>query len=348
MACLSLLGELRLPVPVTGSLPPMEGRALRPLGVGEILDTSINLYFRNFGTFAKIAAVIAIPMGVIVFLLDQIAFAQPDGFADGVAFIGEYRQRVDYSTFTTVVIIEAVVALIGFLLVIGASFRAVSELYIGNETSSAESIRFAGGRAHSMLWIAFLFLLGVFAASIAFLLPGIWLFVAWSLAIPALLAENLKGTKALGRSFELVRDNWWRTFGAFLVGLIFIFLFRFLLDFAASGLTSLTEDSKQLSLLIYDASDVLNLIITGPLQAAIIAVIYYDLRVRKEAFDVELLTRQLEEPGTFPAQPPPPPPPPGDTPSPPPGDAPPPPPPPPPPGSSSPPPPPPPSTPSGW
>lgn len=278
----------------------MEGRTLRPLGVGEILDASINLYFRNLGTFFKIAAVIAIPMGVIIFMLDQIAFAEPDGFADGFAFAGEFRQRVDYSTFTTVAIIEGVVALLAFLLVIGASFKAVSDLYIGNDTKSGDSIRYAAGRVHSMLWIGFLFTLGVGLAIFALVLPAIWLFVAWSLAIPALLSEGLKGSKALGRSFDLIRHNWWRTFGAILVGIIFIGLFQFLLELGASGLSTLTEDSLQGSLLIYDAAQVLTLIITGPLEAAIIAVIYYDLRVRKEAFDVHVLTQQLESPGSTP------------------------------------------------
>jgi hypothetical protein len=56
-------------------------------------------------------------------------------------------------------------------------------------------------------------------------------------------------------------------------------------------------------------------IITAPLQAAIITVIYYDLRVRKEAFDVEHLAANLESPGSAstsppspPTSPPPPPP----------------------------------------
>ena len=65
-------------------------------------------------------------------------------------------------------------------------------------------------------------------------------------------------------------------------------------------------------------------IISAPFQAAIVTVIYYDLRVRKEAFDVELLTEQLEAPAIG-GPPPPPAPAPGE-----------------------PPPPPPPSTPSGW
>jgi hypothetical protein len=326
----------------------MEGRTLRPLGIGEILDASINLYFRNLGTFAKIAAVIAVPMGVIIFLLDQIAFSRPDrgDFADlGFAHVGEYEQRIDFSTFQTITIIQTLVAVLAFLLVIGASFRAVSELYIGNGTASAsESIRFAAGRIHSLIWVGFLFMLGVVAATFAFILPGVWLFTAWCLAIPALLAENLKGTKALGRSFELIRNSWWRTFGALLVGVIFIGLFQFLLQLGASGLTNLTDESKNLSLLIVDGAQVLTLIVTGPLQAAIVAVIYYDFRVRKEAFDVQLLTHGLESPSTGGPPSPgygPPPPPPQASPSPP-GAS------PPPPGASPPLPPPPPSTPSGW
>jgi len=285
----------------------MEGRTLRPLGIGEIVDTSINLCYRNFATFAKIAAVVAIPMGVIIFLLDQVAFAEPGGSADGVAYIGEYTQRVDFDTFAAITIAEGIVSLFAFLLVTGASFRAVSDLYADKQASSSDSLRVAGSRMPSMLWIGSLFILGVVAASFAFLVPGIWLLVAWSLAIPALFAEGLVGTKALGRSFDLVRDNWWRTAGAFLVGLVFIVLLQFLLGRIASGLTGLTEDSKQLSLLISDTAQVLALIVTGPLQAVITAVIYFDLRVRKESLDVEGLTRQPDPAGSTPDPPPPPP-----------------------------------------
>jgi len=307
----------------------MEGRTLRPLGVGEIVDASINLCFRNFVALAKIAAVVAIPMGVIIFLLDQIAFAPPDrgDSSDlGFAYVGEYEQRVDYSAFQAISIIETLLAVLAFLFVIGASFRAVSDLYIGKgDVSASESVRFAASRIHSMVWVGFLSSLGVIAATFAFVLPGIWLFAAWCVAIPALLAESVKGSKALGRSFNLVRDNWWRTFGALLVGLIFIGLFQFLLQVGAASLTNLTDESRNLSLVISDGAQVLALIITGPLQAAIIAVIYYDLRVRKEAFDVQLLAHQRESAGT------------GDPPSAAPS-----------PPGAPPPPPPPPSTPSGW
>jgi len=279
------------------------------MGIGEVLDASINMYFRNFGLLAKIAAVVAIPLFVIIFLLDQIAFAEPtaSSFDDlGIAFVGEYRQTVDFSTFNLIAVVETLIAVIAYLMIVGAAFRAVSEIYVGRDTTAGSSLRFASGRVHSLLWMGFLLLLGVGLATLALVLPGIWLLIAWSLAAPALLAENLKGSKALGRSFDLVRNNWWRTFGALIVGFIFIALFEFLLGLAAEGLTSATEDSKNGSLLIVDALQALTLIITAPLQAAIITVIYYDLRVRKEGFDVQLLTEGLESPGSSNAPQPPP------------------------------------------
>lgn len=288
------------------TLTPVEARQqLRPLGVGEVIDAAIKLCFRNFGTLAATAAVIAVPLLIVIFLLDQVAFAE---VASGtprdelaIGFVGQYEQLVDYGTFIVVAVIEALLALLAYLLIIGASFRAVSQLYLGRQASARESLRFAARRVHSLLWLSVLVVIGLSLAFLALVVPGIWLTVAWSVAVPALFFEGLRGTKAIGRSFELVKNNWWRTLGALIVGFIFIGLFSLLIDAATNGLTAATEDSKQASLLIYDALAILSMVVTAPLQAAIVAVIYYDLRVRKEGFDIELLAQQLdsgdEDPG---------------------------------------------------
>ena len=121
------------------------------------------------------------------------------------------------------------------------------------------------------------------------------------------------------------RGRWAATFAVLVVGAIFIILLEFLVSLAAEGLGSLAEDQTTLYVVLISAANGIGTIISAPFQAAIVTVIYYDLRVRKEAFDVELLTEQLEAPAV--GGPPPPPPAPG-------------------PGESLPPPPP--STPSGW
>ena len=278
----------------------MEARQLRPLGVGEILDAAINIYFRNLGPLWRIAAIVILPATVLILLLNLIGLNEVTALQEGAArySFGDSILILDESTVLVTTLAAALVSLIAYLLVIGASFRAVSELYLGRQPDAGASLRYSAGRIHSQIWIGFLFVLGVGLGFIALILPGIWLLFAWSVAIPALMLEDKRGTKALGRSFDLVRHNWWRVFGALLVGFIFIALFEFLTSAATEGLGGLADDSVALYATVANLINALLTIFTAPLQAAIVTVVYYDLRVRKEAFDVEVLAANLETPGS--------------------------------------------------
>ena len=101
-----------------------------------------------------------------------------------------------------------------------ACFKAVSDAYLGAKPDWRESLTYARGRFHSVLWVTFISGVGVFFAFFALIIPAVWLYIAWAVAVPALLFEDRKGTKALGRSFGLVKGRWWPTFGVILVGFI--------------------------------------------------------------------------------------------------------------------------------
>ena len=62
------------------------------------------------------------------------------------------------------------------------------------------------------------------------------------------------------------------------------------------------EDSDVLVLALTALGGILGLALGTPLQAAVLAVVYFDLRVRKEGFDLELLARRVgvEPPGSPP------------------------------------------------
>ena len=45
------------------------------------------------------------------------------------------------------------------------------------------------------------------------IVPGVYLYVCFAVAMPVLLTEGLKGRHALGRSRRLVKGRFWRTFG---------------------------------------------------------------------------------------------------------------------------------------
>lgn len=319
----------------------MEGRVLRPLGVGEALDAAFNLYFRNFGLMLRITLAVVLPVTIASIILvligvQETTASNPDGRLQEIG-AGEFR-LVDQSTFVITTIIAGVLSFLAYLLAIAAIFRAASERYVGRPASAAESLRAGLRRTHSILWISLLigvtfiliFLPAVAAPILALLFAVpllVFLFVRWSTAIPALMVEGKKGSKALGRSYELVEGRWGATFGVLIVAVLFIFLLEFLVGLALEGLGSLAEEQTALFVIVVSVMNGLGTLLTAPFQAAVVTVIYYDLRVRKEAFDVELMTQQLDSPGA--AGPPPPPPVPAGEP-----------------GST--PPPPPPATPSGW
>jgi len=69
----------------------------------------------------------------------------------------------------------------------------------------------------SLAWIGLLMALLLIPAFIFFILPGIWLSVAFSLAMPIYLKEGKKGWGALKTSYAIVKGRWWATFIRFLV-----------------------------------------------------------------------------------------------------------------------------------
>src|SRR2546428_1225056 len=114
---------------------------------------------------------------------------------------------------------------LAFLISSAAVLRAVSVAYLGGTPDWRDSLKAATSRLRSLIWLGFLMFGGLVLAAVALILPAIWVGVAWSVAFPVLIAEGQRGTKALGRSFGLVKGRWWPTFGA----LFLAFLFQFFL-----------------------------------------------------------------------------------------------------------------------
>jgi hypothetical protein len=289
----------------------MEGRTLRPLGVGETLDTAFNLCFRNFGLMLKIAAAVVLPIAALSAVLLLVGLQETDQFNPDARLYeianGEFRV-VDQSTYIITSIIAAVLSAVAYLVATGALFKAVSDRYIGRPASASDSIGTGLRRAHSMLWISVLMLVTFFvvilpaaAAPILILLFSVpliaFLLTRWCTAIPALMVEGKKGSKALGRSFELTGGRGWQIFAALLVAVVFIALIEFLTSLAAGGLGELVDGDVTIFIIVLSVLGGLGTLLTAPFQAAVVTVIYYDMRVRKEAYDVALMTEQLDTPG---------------------------------------------------
>ncbi|WP_336115190.1 proline-rich domain-containing protein [Streptomyces sp. PTD9-10] len=150
-----------------------------------------------------------------------------------------------------------------------------------------------GNRAASIAVVV----LGVLAAAVV----AVWLTVRFSLASPALMLERQSIVKSMSRSAKLVRGSWWRVLGIqLLAGLIAnivssLVVIPFTLVAAAVsgdgtvGLFSPDAPSPGWSFLIISGiGSVIGTMITLPINAGVIVLLYIDQRIRREALDLEL------------------------------------------------------------
>jgi hypothetical protein len=289
---------------------------LRPLSIGEVLDVAIKIYFRNAKTLFAIVLLIVAPVQVLVSLIEVSAAIDEDPFTT-TSTTGEVELDTDevwiYSTaFLTLIVL----ALVSSTLATGACFKGVADAYLGGRPTWRGSLAFALRRVHSILWVTFLGGLVAFLGLLACIVPGIWLYVAFAVAVPALLTEGVRGRRALGRSRRLVKGRWWPTFGVIVLGSILAAVVAGVITGVLQAASLADPDNELVSFLVGAVGGIVASTLTTPFQAAFVTVLYFDLRVRKEGFDLQLLAERIglaaagEEGGFRPAPPPVPPPPP--------------------------------------
>jgi hypothetical protein len=128
------------------------------------------------------------------------------------------------------------------------------------------------------------------SAILALLVVGVPLFfylvVVWFFALEAIIFEGMSAVDALRRSRDLVRGNWWRLFG---IGIVYVLLGFALLIPGGIAVVIFGAASPAL------ASVVLGLVgaLITPIFSIGSVLVYIDLRVRKEGYNLDTLASDL-------------------------------------------------------
>jgi hypothetical protein len=257
---------------------------LRPLGIGEILDVGIKITMRHWWTLARAVLVVVIPLQLIAAIVDVSA-------SGGVVTTSGETGTIDTDevwTFAAAALVAVMLTLLAQTIATGACFKAVADAYLGRMPDWRRSLVEVLRRLHSIIWVSLLaFFLGALGLILC-IAPGIWLYVSWTVAVPALLTEGVKGRKALGRSFRLVKGFWWRTLAIVLLGSFLAGILQAAIG-GVLGAIAFATDSAVVDVVTSTLSAVAAGAITVPFVAAVTIVLYVDLRVRKEGFDLALL-----------------------------------------------------------
>jgi uncharacterized membrane protein len=247
--------------------------SLRPLSVGEILDVSFSLYRRHFATLGTIAVLCS---GIPVLLSLYIE-------ASGGVLYNLPLTLLHYVIFTVLSSIAT-----------AATVFVVSESYLGSPLAVRDALRRATPLFARLIICSLLFAIIVGIGFIFLFIPGIILVCGLLLAFPSLVLESsLSPTGALSRSWSLTRGSRWRMFG--LLVTMVLLLYVPLVGLGAIAAVVLPGGARGTS------PGTVTLAVVGllqmllyPLLYCVLTVAYYDLRVRKEGFDLEVLASTLQ------------------------------------------------------
>ena len=264
---------------------------LQPMSFVDILDGMFSLYRSHFTLFLGITGVYFILVyGMDLIYLFVLVNAAP----------------------LTAVIFGLVVAFGSYVVifwVVAGLVYAGAEVYLDRDLTSQAALRQAGRRFWSYIGSVILWLLVVCGLLVTVIgIPfSIYFGVRWGLYGLPVVFEGTTARQALRRSTELVKGTWWRAFGImlaiFLIAIMIQFIFQtsFLLlaQVSSTEETTFWETVRRLfvptpgqiewgSYAIQRFVTIGIAALTMPLGAIGSALLYFDLRIRKEAFDIEM------------------------------------------------------------
>jgi glycerophosphoryl diester phosphodiesterase family protein len=273
------MGGVSAPVPLR----------LRPLEIGDVLDETFRMYRRHFPLLAGISVIFSIPLAALsgygYFALFNYIASQATSSSPG-----------DFSTFAGTMSPLAVGALVNLAvlpLLYGGISYAVCQSAMGNPVTVWGALRGTFRRYFQVFF--YYFVLGLMVVAFCLFPLWIWIAVNWVVVLPVMFIENTGLFAAMGRSWRLVQGRWWRTF----LILFLVFVLNYVITIALGAFLYLGQVlltilvSPYLALAIYEGAVVLVGALVNPVLLIAIVLIYFDLRVRKEALDLFQLAQQV-------------------------------------------------------
>jgi len=298
----------------------------RSMSVGEWLDATFAMYRRNFALIASISAVVQIPYALLTLVLFEIsgigAFVRsPLASLNGQPLTSAQAHAL-LNSLSGALAVSVGLLIVSLLIVLplgeAATTRAVSDRYLDNKSSLRSAYGAAWKRLPSLIALILILIAGyigfiaalvavivliaavgggalgvvlAFVTIVALVSLAVMVVVRTVIAVPAIVLERTSGWGGLKRSWALVSGRFWPTFGRYLL--------LFLISGIISGVVSTVLELPASSLdpnntFVYDqVASAVAAVFVGPITYVGVTLLYYDARIRKEGFDIEMLARSL-------------------------------------------------------
>jgi len=293
---------------------------LRPLGVGDVLDRTFTVYRAKPLVFIGLSAIwylllvlVFVMLAVVIFAGALAAFSRQATTPSAEQIAGAAVGVIGF------VLVAVIVAILLFAAQSAALVDAAAKRYLGKDVAIGESFR-AGLSASPRLFVAgvlvFLAIIGAWAvlvivaalanqgivwalAVLAGIVATAFLGCSWLVAPVVVVVEKMGPVSALGRAWRLSAGNRWRIFGIQVLLFILNLVLSLLIGGIFGGIAATSTQSGpagQVGIsVVQSLVNLASTIIWAPVEWIAFTVLYYDLRVRKEAFDLQLAAEALPQ-----------------------------------------------------
>ena len=246
-------------------------------GLGDILNETFVIYGRHFRKFLGLAAVVQVPAIAALFTPVENA---------------------------AIYIILNIISLFALVSIFGATIYAVGQHYITESVIVVDCYRRLAWRLISMAILAAivagitavgLVLMGILGITPISLVVALALtlgaYIVPALAGPVVIVEGTRATAALSRTLELARKSELRMIGHLAVYLLVAVGLGIVLFLPFAMFFPSETDTLSRSLVV--VSLIGPAVVVPPVVSIAITLLYYDLRVRSEGFNIEKLSQEL-------------------------------------------------------
>lgn len=297
----------------------------QPLGFGNILERVFKICWQNARSFLIVVGLLVVPPNVLFVLAflqlppELLQQTQSDPFASTTPEFG--FNPAELVVPGALILVSIVLAIIGWAAAAGAGCFIAESAHAGAPTDWRASLKVGGRRLLSVMWITILtglLLLVVFGVIFA---PGLvaviavqdvssillvilmfilglgsmlslYVFIAPAPAVA--VTEGIGGSKALRRSYRLVKGNFFWIAAVLFVMLAAGWFIGSIFTGPASVMSFTGAGNPTMNLSVSMVANVLSMFVTLPLQVTVLALLYVDARVRKENLTPQLLRDELQ------------------------------------------------------
>jgi hypothetical protein len=242
------------------------------LAAGDIVSETFRGWFANFGQVFVVSFVFTVP----IFILNAIILS-------GLPEVPDDIDDFDFGNFLTRSLGGTFISILLSIVLTAALSYTFIKIFRGEPVLPAEAAQAVLANIGPILIFAIVSAILTALGFILLVIPGLMAIIALSMGTPAILNEQIDGTTAAARSFQLISGNWGVAIGVVLIGFAINIVVSLVLGgLAAPGALSYPDFSNfglARSLVQMAASAVV-----APLVPGLATALYFDLKGRKEGF----------------------------------------------------------------